>query len=345
MAALKGAPRYVKTVASNVEVAQGPHSDDMGGYLERTVDTTTGLVVFSVTNTGVATSPITATQLSQKAEATYTPVLSVQPFTAGDAPFVIATNSFVNTAGGAGTFNHGMWLGWNGALHAQGTSTTGKPGLMMGFEDNFYDTSVSAFTMEWYVEYFSPDHTSEILFRPFYCRIAGTDANTASNSTIHMDIGTDTTGILGVFAGLANPALLTVSSVLLEATIPMLLTGNGLTLSPASGQAVLVISSTNPTVQFEIQGTTAWYWQALSVNNYTVSDKNARAHITLTQGATAAAAVTALSSTLTVAGSVGFYGHAAATQPTVTGAKGSNVALGSLIAALVGQGLILDTTT
>lgn len=33
------------------------------------------------------------------------------------------------------------------------------------------------------------------------------------------------------------------------------------------------------------------------------------------------------------------------TPPTVSGAKGSNAALGSLIAALVAAGLIIDTTT
>lgn len=51
--ALKGAPRYVKTIAANVEVVQGPHSSDMGGYLERMVDTTTGKIISSTTITGV----------------------------------------------------------------------------------------------------------------------------------------------------------------------------------------------------------------------------------------------------------------------------------------------------
>lgn len=41
----------------------------------------------------------------------------------------------------------------------------------------------------------------------------------------------------------------------------------------------------------------------------------------------------------------GFYGTTPVAKPTVTGAKGANVALASLIAALVAQGLITDTTT
>lgn len=41
----------------------------------------------------------------------------------------------------------------------------------------------------------------------------------------------------------------------------------------------------------------------------------------------------------------GFFDHAPASKPTVTGAKGSNAALGSLIAALVSLGLINDSTS
>jgi hypothetical protein len=48
---------------------------------------------------------------------------------------------------------------------------------------------------------------------------------------------------------------------------------------------------------------------------------------------------------LRVNGNVGFYNTVAVAKPTVSGAKGSNTALGSLIAALVSQGLIADTTT
>ena len=42
---------------------------------------------------------------------------------------------------------------------------------------------------------------------------------------------------------------------------------------------------------------------------------------------------------------LGFYGAAAALKPTVTGSKGGNVALASVIAAFVALGLITDTTT
>jgi hypothetical protein len=44
-------------------------------------------------------------------------------------------------------------------------------------------------------------------------------------------------------------------------------------------------------------------------------------------------------------GKIGFYGAVPVVKPTVTGSKGANAALTSLIAALVAQGLIIDTTS
>jgi hypothetical protein len=42
---------------------------------------------------------------------------------------------------------------------------------------------------------------------------------------------------------------------------------------------------------------------------------------------------------------IGFYGTAAASKPAVSGAKGSNAALGSLMTALAGLGLVTDSTS
>lgn len=44
-------------------------------------------------------------------------------------------------------------------------------------------------------------------------------------------------------------------------------------------------------------------------------------------------------------GSIGFFGATPATQPTVTGSKGANAALGSLLTGLAALGLIVDTST
>ena len=43
--------------------------------------------------------------------------------------------------------------------------------------------------------------------------------------------------------------------------------------------------------------------------------------------------------------SVGFYGHGGATVPTVTGSRGGNAALTSLLTALASQGLITNSST
>jgi hypothetical protein len=48
---------------------------------------------------------------------------------------------------------------------------------------------------------------------------------------------------------------------------------------------------------------------------------------------------------LRVNGTIGFNNTAPVARPTVSGAKGSNAALGSLITALAAYGLITDTTT
>ncbi len=47
----------------------------------------------------------------------------------------------------------------------------------------------------------------------------------------------------------------------------------------------------------------------------------------------------------TVTGTLGFYGTGGAVKPTITGAKGGNAALGSLLTALSSLGLITDSTT
>lgn len=43
--------------------------------------------------------------------------------------------------------------------------------------------------------------------------------------------------------------------------------------------------------------------------------------------------------------SIGFYGSAGSAKPTITGAKGSNAALGSLLTALANMGLVTDSTS
>jgi len=62
-------------------------------------------------------------------------------------------------------------------------------------------------------------------------------------------------------------------------------------------------------------------------------------------GALTVTGAATLSSSLRVNGTVGFNNTAPVAKPTVSGAKGSNAALASVIAALVSYGLVTDTTT
>lgn len=48
---------------------------------------------------------------------------------------------------------------------------------------------------------------------------------------------------------------------------------------------------------------------------------------------------------LQVDGNIGFYASAPVSKQTVTGSKGANAALGSLMSALVAIGLLVDTTS
>lgn len=62
------------------------------------------------------------------------------------------------------------------------------------------------------------------------------------------------------------------------------------------------------------------------------------------QAPTFQSAVT-LQSTLAITGNIGFYGHAVAAKPTITGSRAGNAALASLLTGLAGLGLITDSTT
>jgi hypothetical protein len=62
-------------------------------------------------------------------------------------------------------------------------------------------------------------------------------------------------------------------------------------------------------------------------------------------GKTQYAGTVNFASGVTFAGSVGFYGHVVAGQPTISGSRGGNAALASLLTSLAGLGLIVDGTS
>ena len=129
------------------------------------------------------------------------PLFQVEPYTAGSEPFQVQMRSYDNSPRGPGSINHGVWFGWNASRHAGEVGVVDdKPAIIMGFEDNYYDAGVERHTVEWYVEYWSPDGTGVQMFRPFYAQIAA-DTNHAHSAIITHDIGTDGDGTFIIYAG------------------------------------------------------------------------------------------------------------------------------------------------
>jgi hypothetical protein len=75
--------------------------------------------------------------------------------------------SFPNTDQ-AGTYNHGVFAGFNAGLHTGGRSVAGAPSVLMGFEDGYHDGTYVG--KEWYIEGWSPDGTTVQMSRPYYAR-------------------------------------------------------------------------------------------------------------------------------------------------------------------------------
>ena len=190
------------------------------------------------------------------------PVFVMTPATASPLPFKIIFNSFNNSGGGAGTFNHGMWFGFNSGRHAGGgTATANKPAIYMGFEDNYYDDGGdNTYGPEWYVGYLTPDGSTIGIggLRPIYVRVKSGDTNTSTKSVIMtMDIGGGS-GSWGVCNGILNPALFGLSTtdgiMRIPFKIEMPSAGNALTLqSSGTSDPVNLLFKTGSTTRWQLQ--------------------------------------------------------------------------------------------
>ena len=117
----------------------------------------------------------------------------IQPFTAGKAPFAAAMSSQLY-----GTIRNPMFaLGYNVEAYLQGGSggVSGEPALQMFVEADYFaanwaTSGVDERTMEWYVQYISPDHTSVTNFRPIMTTV-GRNGNTDRWASTSINIGTD----------------------------------------------------------------------------------------------------------------------------------------------------------
>jgi hypothetical protein len=138
---------------------------------------------------------------TSSAEATPLPVFKVQPFTAGKAPFGAASTSVAFSA----VYDPMFAIGYNvdAYMSGGGGGISGEPALQMFFEAdykavNWRSSGITERTMEWYVQYVSPDHTSVTDFRPFGFT-AGRNGNTDRWATVQLDIGTDASALRSMF--------------------------------------------------------------------------------------------------------------------------------------------------
>lgn len=197
------------------------------------------------------------------------------------APFQVLTWGSTNSPAGHGT-DHVVAMGWNAGMFAPvDNGTASEPALFMGFEDGWWDGVNQG--AEWYIAYYSPDHSSIELFRPFYARVLR-DNNTQHSATIFCDIGTTDNGTFNVSAGDFTP-IFTVSGTRE--------TGVFATLRADDANCSFIIDGDNfgPFFQFKFNGAVSWNMNTPNVNQLTFGDKNSRNQVVFTQGSSSATAI------------------------------------------------------
>lgn len=98
----------------------------------------------------------------------------------------------------------------------------------------------------------------------------------------------------------------------------------------------------------ELKDASASRWYIYTANSswlYLRDLTNGRMHFELVPGNSNTVAETRINSSVQIAGNSGFNGTAPIAKPTVTGSRGGNAALASLLTALANYGLITDSTS
>jgi hypothetical protein len=121
-----------------------------------------------------------------------------------------------------------------------------------------------------------------------------------------------------------------------------------LTMQPATGQPIFTMTRTTgggPAIVLQHGSTNTVTMLAISVDRFEYYDKNGRNYLAYVFGSTIAASLTDLSTSLRVRGNIGFYDTAPIAKPAVTGSRGGNAALASLLTQLAALGLVTDSTS
>ncbi|MGN6200033.1 hypothetical protein [Humibacter sp.] len=158
-----------------------------------------------------------------------------------------------------GTYNHWMGFGYNSEVHVPvgngGGGVAGQHAWYMGFEDGWYDPATSTNGPEWYVGYWSADHTTIQLFRPYYTRVVET-AGGKVHAVSYIDVGTDGTGGLTVSqGGFSNPLFV---------------------VGPANGVQVIAtlrVQNATPTLSLAPNASPGWVIQAASTTQLNLLNK------------------------------------------------------------------------
>lgn len=109
-------------------------------------------------------------------------------------------------------WNQYFTMGWNASSYGPPGENfvPNEPALVMAFENHFYHANHH--TMEWYINYVSPDRASVPAFRPLFCSIFRDDI-TSCRAEVNVDVG-DANGSFRVFSTAARDwfALLEINS-------------------------------------------------------------------------------------------------------------------------------------
>jgi hypothetical protein len=143
--------------------------------------------------------------------------------------------------------------------------------------------------------------------------------------------GWDGTSVLGYVDGSAGMALYPRSGGAING--PLIVNYNSGGAQPSGGSAAITTNFTNA-------------WSEVDFWNQNLSPVVSFAWYQATGATTQVQEMLLQTAGLTIAGGLGVHGaSASSTKPTVTGAKGSNAALASLMSALAAYGLVTDSTT
>lgn len=259
----------------------------------------------------------------QAAEGVSTLVFDVLPATSGVAPFEVYMNSYPNEGAGHGTYNRGMWFGWNGGHYAARTPGAATAGVYMGFEDHYYDAGGDeTFGVEWYTGYTSPDATAVKPgdLRPLYWRVLESDTDTTTKSVFVLaDIGSAGKGTFAVYGSVkSNQQLFAITNREIYARVPTRFTapGGSIQVAPTTGYAQIELVAPGPGPGGH-HGVIAWRdgsdpaWSiAGTTGSWAVRDavNGDRAQVSLTPGPSDTTAQTTMHSNLSVKGKFGVNG-------------------------------------